>query len=117
MHAHLHQTPEERSPQKEGFQITEQGEPTAIDEPVEVQDSRKMIYPVRGIYGINLKSMKKNRKITACSWLDLEITKILTDYAQKSPRTRFGMSRVDYMLSLGMEPGKKNVSAVDFTHC
>ena len=45
----------------------------------------------------------------------MEITRIMTNYAQKSPRTLFGMSLVDYMLSLGMEPGK-NVIAVDFTH-
>jgi hypothetical protein len=60
--------------------------------------------------------MKKNRKITACNRLDMEITRVVTGYAQKSPRTLFGMSRVDYMLSLGMEPGK-NVTAVDFTYC
>ena len=40
--------------------------------PVEVQDSRKITDHFRGIYGINLKLLKKGWEITTCNWLDLE---------------------------------------------
>ena len=41
-------------------------------EPVEVQDFCKITDHLRGIYGVHLKLIKKNRKITTCNWLDLE---------------------------------------------
>ena len=41
-------------------------------EPVEVQDFCKMTDHLRGIYGVHLKLIKKNGKITTCNWLDLE---------------------------------------------
>jgi hypothetical protein len=49
------------------------GEPVEFEKSqVEVQDFRKTTHHFRGICGTYRKSMKKNRKFTACNWLDLE---------------------------------------------
>lgn len=55
--------------------FNERGEPTAscIDEPVEVQDFWKDTHRLRGIDGIYLNSIKKNRKMLACDWLNFTI--------------------------------------------
>ena len=56
---------------------------------VEIQDLRKIIHYLRGIYGIYTPMLvKKNWKITTCNWLDLETHGILTDCTLKSPRKR-----------------------------
>ena len=47
-----------------GLQVT--------NEPIEVQDFRKIIDHLRGVYGIYLKLIQKNQKITTCNHLDLE---------------------------------------------
>ena len=68
----------------------ERGEPTAsykLNEPVELQAFRKITHHFKGIYRICLKFMKKIRKFTTCNLVGLGNTKILNDYAQKSPRT------------------------------
>lgn len=49
-------------------------------EPVEGQDFRNITDDLRGIYGICLELLKKNRKIATCNRLDLELTRILTEY-------------------------------------
>ena len=53
--------------------------PLVTDDPVEfeinlvkVEDFRKITHHFVGIYRIYLKLMKRNRKITTCTWLDLE---------------------------------------------
>ena len=45
--------------------------------------SGKVLYQLRGMYQICLESVKESRKITPRNQLDLETTRILTDYAQK----------------------------------
>ena len=72
--------------------MNRENQPLVIDEPVEfgislveVQDFGKITDQFRGIYGIYLKLMKKLWKITTCNWMELETTRILIDYAQKSP--------------------------------
>jgi hypothetical protein len=57
--------------------VTDQ--PVESDEPVEfekqlvgAQDFRKITHQFRIIYGINLKLMKKNRKMSTPNWLALE---------------------------------------------
>ena len=52
------------------------------NQPIEVQDFKKITHHFRGIYGIYFKLLTKNRKITACNQLDLET---LDSYAQESP--------------------------------
>ena len=47
-----------------GLQVT--------NEPIEVQDFRKIIDHLRGVYGIYLKLIQKNQKITTCNHLDLK---------------------------------------------
>ena len=54
--------------------------------PVEAHDFRKTADRFWRICGIYLKFVKKNRKNTTCNRLDLETTRISTDYAQKRPR-------------------------------
>ena len=41
-------------------------------EPVEVQDCRRITDRFRGIYGIYLKSIQRNRRMSACNRLDLQ---------------------------------------------
>ena len=47
-----------------GLQVT--------NEPIEVQNFRKIIDHLRGVYGIYLKLIQKNQKITTCNHLDLK---------------------------------------------
>ena len=57
------------------------------DQPVEVQDYRKLTDQFRENYGIYFKLIKKNRKIATWNWLDLVNTRFWIDHAQKSPQT------------------------------
>ena len=50
----------------------EQGEPTTVVVTDEVQDFTTITHQLRGIYGIYLKLIKENAKITTCNWLDLD---------------------------------------------
>ena len=60
------------------------------DEPVEVQDSRRTTDQFRGIYGIYLKLMQKNRRMSTCNRLNLQtlgsqptiLPKILPNHCQ-----------------------------------
>ena len=56
-----------------GLMINEWGEPTVIDEPVEVHSFRKIINHIGGIYRVYLKLIKKSWKMSTCNRLDLEI--------------------------------------------
>ena len=49
-----------------------ENQPLVTDEPIEVQDVRKIIDHFRRIYGIYLNVIKTNQKITTCNHLDLE---------------------------------------------
>ena len=42
------------------------------NKPIEVQDFRKIAHCLRGIYGIYLKSVKENQKMSTCNHLDLK---------------------------------------------
>ena len=43
------------------------------DEPFEVGDFRRITDHFRGIYKIYPNSMKQNRRMSTCNWLDLQI--------------------------------------------
>jgi len=57
------------------------------DEPVEVQDFRKITNFFGGIYRTFHNLIKENRKMSTCNRLVLETLTISTDHAQKSPWT------------------------------
>ena len=57
------------------------------DEPVEVQDCRKITDHFRGIHRTYPTLIMENRRMSACNRLDLQNTRISTDYAQKPPRS------------------------------
>ena len=57
------------------------------NEPVEVQDCRKITDYFRGIYRISPRLIKENQRMSTCNRLDLQTTRISTGYAQKSPRS------------------------------
>jgi hypothetical protein len=42
------------------------------NEPVEVQECRKITDRFRGIYRICFKIIKENRRMSTCNWLDLQ---------------------------------------------
>ena len=67
--------------------MNRENRPLITYEPVEAQDFRKTTGHLWGMYGIYLKSVKTNRKITPCNRLGLENTRISADYAQKPPQT------------------------------
>ena len=54
-----------------------------INEPVKVQDFRKSTHHFRGIYGIHLKVIKRNPKMSTCNRIGLGNTTISTDYTPK----------------------------------
>ena len=57
------------------------------------QNVKKNTNRLKGIYGIHLKPMKENRKMSTCNQLDLEtLLGIVANYAQKSPQTMHWMS-------------------------
>ena len=66
--------------------MNRENRPLITWEPVEAHDFRKTADRFWRICGIYLKFVKKNRKNTTCNRLDLETTRISTDYAQKRPR-------------------------------
>ena len=55
------------------------------DEPVEVQDCRKITDHFRGIHRTYPTLIKENRRMSACNRLDLQNTRISTDYAKNLP--------------------------------
>jgi hypothetical protein len=60
--------------------------PLVTDEPVEVQDFRRITDHFRGIYGIYLKLMQKTRRMSTCNQpAGLANTRISTDSAQNLP--------------------------------
>jgi hypothetical protein len=52
--------------------MNEENRLLVTDEPVEIQDFRKITVHFRGICGLYLKLFKKNQNITTCDQLDLE---------------------------------------------
>ena len=52
---------------------------------LKVKTLEELLVIFRGIYRIYLKFMKKNQKMSTCNQLNLENTRILTNYSQKCP--------------------------------